>query len=130
MANWNDVANYLRQNFKINRDEGDVLSLLFDVGGDRSQLVMVSKGSMNITDEEFAVIASPIAEARTVNIQTVLEEAAEYVVGGVVKIGDSLALKHAVPLANLDISELVGPMNLVLKAADQMEATFTGADRL
>lgn len=130
MANWNDVANYLRQNFKINRDEGDVLSLLFDVGNDRSQLVMVSKGSMNITDEEFAVIASPIAQARNVNIQTVLEEAADYVVGGVVKIGDSLAFKHAVPLANLDISELVGPMNLVLKAADQMEATFTGADRL
>ncbi|MCF6389372.1 hypothetical protein L2K20_20560 [Mycobacterium sp. MBM] len=130
MANWNHVADYLRRNFKISDDQGDFLSLLFDVGGGRSQIVTVSKGSMSATDEEFAVIASPIADARAVNIQAVLEEAAEYVVGGVVKHGDSLAYKHAVPLANLDLSELTGPLELVLKSADYMEAKFTGADRL
>lgn len=130
MSNWNDVADYLRKNFRISDDQGDFLSLLFDVGRGRSQLVTVSKGSMSATDEEFAVIASPIADARAVNIQAVLEEAAEYVVGGVVKHGDSLAYKHAVPLANLDLSELTGPLELVLKSADYMEAKFTGADRL
>lgn len=85
---------------------------------------------MDATDEEFAVIASPIADARVTNLSSLLEEAADYVVGGVVKIGDTLALRHAVPLSNLDLSELMGPMDLVMNAADLMESKFTGTDRM
>ncbi|WNG81144.1 hypothetical protein C6A86_023590 [Mycobacterium sp. ITM-2016-00316] len=130
MANWNDVAGYLRQNFKIKQDSDTFLTLVFDVGGGRSQLVMVSHGSMDATDEEFAIIASPIADARITNIPALLDEAADYVVGGVVKVGETLALRHAVPLSNLDLNELMGPLELVMTAADHMESKFTGADRM
>lgn len=129
MATWSDVAQYLRSNYKIAEDNGTLLRLSFSLDDGRSQDIIVARGTMGSTSEEFAVIASFFAVAREVDIDAVLREASEYVVGGIVQYAEKLAVRHAVPLANLDLSELTGPFELVLLTADALEAKYTGTDR-
>jgi hypothetical protein len=77
---------------------------------------------------EFAIIASPVANVGTVELNALLREASEYVVGGVVIYGDLIMLRHAVPLADFDASDFEAPLHLVLGAADSIEAKFVGSD--
>jgi hypothetical protein len=39
-----------------------------------------------------------------------------------------LTIRHAVPLANLNINEFERPLSLVTNTADQLERQLTGAD--
>lgn len=43
-------------------------------------------------------------------------------------LGDLITLKNSMPLANMDINELVRPMELVTLTADALRRTLTGAD--
>ena len=128
MATWDDVAIYLRTNYKIVEDKGTVLALVFDVGDGRSQLLHVSRGSMPSIDEDFAEIASPIADAASVDVAAVLKEASKLVIGGIVQYGEKLVLRHTVPLANVDANEFIGPLEVVTTVADMLEKKYTGSD--
>ncbi len=112
MATWNDVANYLRGKYKIAEDGGTILRLNFELSGGRSQQVLVGRSTMDAINDEFAQIASTFARVDSVDLSAVLREAGEYVVGGVVAYGDMLAVRHTVPLANLDLNEFEGPFEL------------------
>jgi hypothetical protein len=128
MATWNDLAGYLRTNYKIRDDQGSHLILLFGTTETRSQIVHVSHGTMGASQGDWAIIASVFGKASEIDLGVALQEAAEYVVGGVALFGDALVMRHAVPLANLDINEFEEPLHLVLGAADAMEERFTGRD--
>ena len=118
MATWNDLAGYLRTNYRIVDDQQTMLKLLFDVGGGRSQIVFVTHSTMKASNGDWAAIESVVAQASSVDVSAVLKEASEYAVGGVVQYGDTLALRHTVPLATLDIDEFSEPFSLVMRAAD------------
>lgn len=128
MASWIHIRDYLRANFKIAEDDGERMSLVFETHERRSQLVVVEKSGMEAFDEEFATVWSPIADARSVDPGAVLRAASEYVIGGVVQYDDMLVLRHAVPLSNLDINELIGPLEVVVHCADQLEERFAASD--
>lgn len=130
MARWDELASYLRNNYTIAKDEGTLLVMRFDVGHGRSQDVMVSRGHMDASNQEWASIASGFAEISAVDdVSAVLREASEYVVGGVVAYGSTLAFRHVVPLATLDIEEFTEPFALVMRTADALEQVFGLSDR-
>lgn len=128
MASWEQLKTYIGSNYKITEDSGDLLKLLFSTNNDRSQLVFVNH-AVTGSGIEFAVIASPIANVGAVELNSVLRETSEYLVGGVVIYGDLLMLRHAVPLADLDAGDFEIPLHLVVGAADGIEAKFVGSDR-
>lgn len=127
MATWQALRNYIHTTYTVAGEDGDIVRLVFDVGNGRSQLVLVSPTSTH-AGAEFALIASPIGDLGTVDLNVLLREAGEYVVGGVVMYGSRIMLRHAVPLADLDASDFETPLHLVLGAADAMEAKFLGSD--
>ncbi len=130
MASWDDLADYLRRNYKIAEDSGTLLRLVFTLNDDRSQEVVVTRGSMASSPQEWAMIVSFFAELSAVrDVSALLVEASEYVVGGVVQYGPRLAVRHSVPLATLDIDEFLEPFNLTLKTADLLEQKFGIGDR-
>lgn len=129
MATWNDLAGYLRTNYKILEDKETLLSLSFGFGDGRSQLVHVGRATMEASQGEWATIVSVFADVDSADIPRALQEAASFVVGGVVIIGDKLALRHAVPLSNLNLNEFEEPFQMVMAAADVLEHQFTGADQ-
>jgi len=125
MATWDEFADYVRRSYKIAKDEGTFMVLSFDLGGGRSQNVMLSRGTMGASDQEWAIVASGFAEVGAIrDFGALLVEASEYVVGGVVQYGTMLAYRHAIPLGTLDIGEFTEPFELVIHTADSLEQKF------
>lgn len=126
MATWADLSGYIRTQFKIARDDGTVIKLIFDVGDGRSQVVVVA--SETLADVEWAAIASPFAKAAGADLLEVLEVAGGFLAGGIVKIGDELWVRHSVPLPSLDREDFSEPLAFVTHAADILEQRFSSGD--
>jgi len=129
MASWNDIADYLRGNFKIHEDKGDLLVLLFTLSDDRSQFVGISLSSSSRSGEEWVEISSPVGSLGEVDLGKAATIVARYFCGGLVAEGDLVYVRHVAPLINLDVNELERPMSVILDAADHVERELVGGDR-
>lgn len=126
MANWSDLASYIRSRYDVTDDAGDFMKLVFDLGDGRSQVIFVA--ATNKPEGDFAVISSPFARVGSVDAIDVLREVGGHSIGGVVVMGDRFFLRHTVPLADLDIDEFTGPFQTVLTVADSLEQRYMGSD--
>jgi hypothetical protein len=128
MATWNQFHQLIKSNYRIQEDRGDTLTLVFDVNGGRSQLVVLEKQGFGASSGDWVTISSPIGNAAGINLTLAMMKANEYVVGGLTIDGDFLIARHAVPLANLDANEIDEPMRVLCMMADQLEAALVGGD--
>jgi hypothetical protein len=128
MASWEDLRAYVQNNYKIAKDDGALLSLVFETGGGRSQTVLIARNDTG-GGIPFATIASAVGAVSELPLAAVLAELSEYVVGGAVIYGDLLMVRHSVPLVNLDVNEFVTPLDLVLNTADLLEQKYLEHDR-
>lgn len=130
MATWNDVLCYLRANFRRAEDTGELLKIFVSETDSTSQLVVVQRETIDpFPSEVWATISSPIADAHCLDLHRVLKQAGEsYIVGGLVRVGDSVVLRHSVPLSNMSLHEFVVPFHLVMKAAAELQRAFTPSE--
>lgn len=128
MASWNELTNYIRANYKVHNDDGSIMSMVFDTGQGRSQVVIIALAKNPNTGEEWAHVASAIGGVGAVNLEAAARQVNEYLCGGIVVIGDYVYVQHAVPLANLDTNEFVRPLSIVVDSADSLEQVLTGRD--
>jgi hypothetical protein len=129
MAAWQDLVGYVRANFKIAAESPTSMKLVFDTGDLRSQVVMLWHVTLGDGAEEWLQIESPFAEVNKVDLQKALEEVGRIVCGGLAVIGEILTIRHAVPLANLNINEFERPLELVTNTADRLEELLAGGDK-
>ncbi|MEC3976152.1 hypothetical protein [Amycolatopsis sp. H20-H5] len=133
MATWRDLTTYIRQEFRVMRDEPDEIRIRISFGSDpdteeRAQVVMVAREIFD-KKEEWVQIATPFARVDEVDLRSVLEEVGNTtVVGGIVIMGEHVVLRHSLPLINLDINEFLDPLELVAGSAELLEQQFTGRD--
>ena len=133
MTSWRDLATFIRQQYKVVRDEPDELRIRIRFQSDpeeeeRTQIVVIAREVLDRRDE-WIQIATPFARIDEVDVVTVLAEVGHTtVVGGVVAMGEYLVLRHSLPLANLDINEFVDPLALVTSSAEVLEEQLTGRD--
>lgn len=128
MATWRDFKAFVKSGYRVVRDRPDLMQLDVRTASDRSQSVYLSHRVLR-KNEDWLIIESPFAEATDVDLDKVLETAGRMVVGGVVVVGQYLVIRHAVPLANLDTNEFERPLQLVTRAADQLEREMHGEDQ-
>lgn len=128
MSTWRDVAAYLRANYQITDEDDNSMTLVFGTGGGRSQMVLLVRGLLMDGAEEWVQISSPIAKVSQINVTAVLREIGSMVCGGLAIYGEFLAIRDALPLANMQINELERPMRLITVTADALEKQFVGAD--
>jgi hypothetical protein len=128
MATWNDVVNHLKAEHNCNQVSAEILTITFDMGNGRSQLVIVeSDGNDKIG--EFACVSSPVGSIKNLNkLEAYCREATNWVMGGIVIGGEYILLRDSFPLLNLDVNELQASLLVILAAADQIEAKVTGGD--
>jgi hypothetical protein len=129
MATWYDVVDYVRSNYKIADEKSNMVKLLFNTDGLRSQVVFLWRNVLLDGEEEWLQIESPFAQLGSANLQRALEEVGRVVCGGAAVTGDHLTIRHAVPLANVDINEFERPLILVTTTADRLEKQLVGGDR-
>lgn len=133
MTSWRDLATFIRQQYKVVRDEPDELRIRIRFQSDpeeeeRTQIVVIAREVLDRRDE-WIQIATPFARVDEVDVVGVLAEVGNTtVVGGVVVMGDFLVLRHSLPLANLDLNEFVDPLALVTSSAELLEEQLTGRD--
>ncbi|OXM73618.1 MULTISPECIES: hypothetical protein [Amycolatopsis] len=133
MTTWRDLATFIRQQYKVIRDEPDELRIRVRFQSDpeeeeRTQIVVIAREVLDRRDE-WIQIATPFARVDEVDVVGVLAEVGHTtVVGGVVVMGEYLVLRHSLPLANLDINEFVDPLALVTSSAELLEEQLTGRD--
>lgn len=129
MATWGDFHRFIKENYRIQEDRGDLLVLVFELDRDRSQLVVLERQSFRASSGEWVLISSPIGKAADIDVALALSTANNHVVGGLTIDEDLLITRHAVPLANLDTNEIEEPLQVLCLMADQMEASLIGGDQ-
>lgn len=128
MATWNDIVSYLNANYKCKQESTTMLSLVFDMGNDRSHVVFVELAG-NDEIGEFAKVSAVVGTSKEFNkLEAFCRAATPYVTGGIVIEGDAILLRDAFPLLNLDTNELVAPLEVITFAADRIESEITGGD--
>lgn len=128
MATWNDIVSYLNANYKCKQESTTMLSLVFDMGNDRSHLVFVELAG-NDKIGEFAKVSAVVGTSKEFNkLEAFCRAATPYVTGGIVIEGDAILLRDAFPLLNLDTNELEAPLEVITFAADRIESEITGGD--
>jgi hypothetical protein len=126
MADWNMLCQYVKSTYNVAKEEPGLLKFVFSTFEGRSQMVLLVRQTMG--NDEWVQLGSPIGKLDDIELTVALREADEYIVGGLVLSGDILALRHSVPLANLDVNEFEEPLKAIVIAADAMEKKFSIID--
>ncbi|GHF52560.1 hypothetical protein FHX82_004183 [Amycolatopsis bartoniae] len=133
MATWRELVTFIRQSYRVIRDEPEELRIRLRFRKDpedeeRTQMVVIAREVLD-KREEWVQIATPFARADECDLHAVLEEIGHTtVVGGACVMGEYLVLRHSLPLKNLDINEFTDPLELVTGSAEMLEEQITGRD--
>lgn len=121
MATWQQVKSYIYSKYQVSNDSGSSITLTFETGNGRSQMVMLG----HIDADEFSSlqISSPIAPESRVTGDQVLR-AAQGTGVGITRIGEFFATTHTQLLATIDDAEIDWPLMLVTSTADRIESAL------
>ena len=125
MATWQQVKSYIYANYNVSKDSGEMITLLFDMGNGRSQLVFV--GLLDIGEYSSIRLSSPFAKWSNVSAERALR-ATESTGVGICSIGDYLATTHSQLLATVDEAEIDWPLAYVTSTADKLEQQLGQGD--
>jgi hypothetical protein len=129
VANWGDLVAFVRSEYHVLEDSGDMLRILIEYeDDDRDQVVIITRQVLD-KREDWVEVASVCGPVENVNLHQLLAELGETsVVCGAVVINEHVVLRHSLPLENLQINEFTDPLSFVADTADQIEEIFFGGD--
>lgn len=131
MASAAEIELFLTGNYKMEKfhefpasdDYNSVYRGLWSLGAGRSQQVRI------IIHEDFLVIESPFADVDELSLPAAMK-AAENDIFGIKIEGGHYVIRHVIPLADIDESEVDWGVNLVANVADGLERDSVGGDSL
>ena len=131
MSDWNDLRKYIHSNYRVSKDEGGVISMLFEPDkGQRQQLVKVVKRSESWAGVEWASITTVVCKESDLKPRDALLRNATFTCGSLAMLPDgTIVFQHSLPLRDLDVSDFEAPLNVVINFGDMLEKELTGEDR-
>jgi hypothetical protein len=130
MASWDEVRNFIKSNYQVQKDDGDSLILVRDVGRGRTQMMMITMIDLGIeAGDAMITMLSPVAKSNAVSADQVLEMS----VGspfGVRKTTDFYWLTHSQLAATVDPAEIDIPLRYMGVYADMIEGKLSLSDDL
>jgi hypothetical protein len=121
MATWADVRSHIASKYRIANDNGTVITMEFDTGNGRSQLVLVAGSDTTIQ------LKSPFAKEGQVQPGKVIQSAGMF---GVCQVNELYCLTHLMLTETLDALEFDVPLRLIVEAADEIEKNLGLGDSL
>jgi len=129
-SSWPSIVDYVRSNYKVSDEQPGMLKLIFETGNLRTQVVILTRqASQANPNDEWLHIESPVGDLASIDLRQAVIAVGETLCGGLSVIGSVVTLRHAVPLANININELEQPLALVTTTADRLERTLVGGDQ-
>jgi hypothetical protein len=123
MATQAEVKNYITKNMSAELVDGDLYKIVYDLGNDRSQLVYAA------VRETVMNVSSPFAKTEDVTPKQAIKAVEDFTFG-IGTLGDWYVVRHVVPLADLDESEIIVGLEIVAGVADELEEELIGGDAL
>ena len=128
LASWAEVRNYIQTDYQIQNDTGTTLTLVFNTGDGRSQLVFVM-GIEDVGDLSSVRYFSPFARVGQIS-PTQFANLAGEAIFGLAELADMYGVVHNSFLENLDASEIDTPLMAVTSSADAFEKRLGLGDEL
>jgi hypothetical protein len=135
MTGWTDILDFLRGDRFVDmevevepHEEAAVLTYPVDSG--RRQRVWVARSRSTNGQFEFVALQSDFGYAKPDLLDDTLVQAERYLIGGVVRHGEMLAVRHAIALPQPDLAEFERSLDLIAKIADQLEEKYGTIDVL
>ena len=122
MATWTQVKQFLFQNYTVQDDSGDMLTLVISLSNGRSQLVTVMMG------ESVIIIKSPVARIDEVTPERMLA-ASEGCLLGVTRFAGMYMVTAIAPVQDMNDEELNTPLLFAALTADGMEQSLGIGDK-
>ena len=133
MATYQEFEAYVRSKYPVKKNTKETsegfMCLEIPLPNDRSHLVFVQPGSEIKKGGEIADIVGMLGKLSGSKLEKVLGAAFHVPLGGLVKINDVIALRHSIPLTDVDESEIAMALLLTAMSADVLEAKFVGGDK-
>ena len=128
MATWPEVKSFIKSNYEIQSETELTMTMVFETGGGRSQLVYVMgiEGADLLSSVRFF---SPFAEVSQISANQ-FAGLADGVLFGLARLADFYGVVHNSFLADLDASEINTPLIAVTSQADKMEKQLGLGDNL
>lgn len=123
MATQQEVVKYISNNLNSEQIGDETFKILYNLGNDRSQIVFIHAASETIN------IASPFAKIEDVTPKQALKAVETYAFG-IGTTGDWYVVRHVVPIADLDESEITIGLELAAIIADELEEELVGGDAM
>jgi hypothetical protein len=127
MATWKQIKDFIRSNYKSQKDEGDFFQMTFELEGDRSQVVFIQK-TKSQNGSLWIQISSPVGLIEDDEINDALEMLNDKMCGGMVKIGECHFIRECMSIDDLSPEQFVSIMEIIVGVADEMEERFIGND--
>jgi hypothetical protein len=128
MATWESLRQYIYSRYQVMEEQPGVLRMMFDVGGGRTQNVLVS--GKNVGAFEYMVIWTPICHESQISARDALVRNANMPIGSLGLAPDgTIILRHSAPLKDLEPDEFDVPLQAITQGGDMLERELAVADR-
>jgi len=128
MATWESLRQYIYSRYQVMEEQPGVLRMMFDVGGGRTQNVLVS--GKNVGAFEYMVIWTPICHESQISARDALVRNASMPIGSLGLVPDgTIILRHSAPLKDLEPDEFEVPLQAITQGGDMLERELAVADR-
>jgi len=133
MATYREFEAFVRSEYEVKTNPKDApkgfMCLEIPCPNDRSHIVFVHPGTELKNAGEIADIIAMFGELSGSKLEKALESTMMLPLGGLVKINDMIALRHSIPLSDIDESEIAKALLFTAMSADLLEAKFVGGDK-
>ncbi len=126
MPSWNEVRDRLRTTYKLEDDEGELLSIVWTLADDRTQKVVIKHFKLH--DRDMVEIKSAFAKGKSPDATVLLAKSAEMPLATIALAGDVYFVVYNAPLEHIDNDDFTFFMTSVATAADALEKEFGTGD--
>lgn len=130
LKTWANVKRMLKNNFKVQDEENDILAFEFDLEkNNRSQRVFVERYISEQTKIEWISISSCVGLIDNSELDEVLAMLGDNCYGGLIKEEKRHYIRYSLLLETSSEESLLRPIYAIAELADEIEEKYTGGDQ-
>lgn len=126
MATWSDIQRHMRDAYRLQSDEPQVLSMVWSYDDGRSQRIIVRR--FEAAGRDMVEFKSPFAKLGSVDPLDMLRENARLPFGAVALSGEILLVVHNQDIGALEVAQFDFLLSKVAGIADKLETRYAAED--
>lgn len=127
MATWSEIQAHMRETYRLNEDEPDMMAMVWRYDDGRTQRIVVRR--YHAAGYEMVEFKSPFALEQEIDPRTLLRDNSRIPFGSVALAGNVYLIVHRALLSHLSLPFYDEILRLVAGLADQLEGRYSKNDQ-